>query len=319
MQYLCKRLMRRVRSRRTISKLFSQSRKTYLSGSQSDELISIEQALIEEGRNLRRAKTSESLPWTGIAISGGGIRSAIVGLGAIQALASKDLLKQFDYLSSVSGGGYIATALQWWSWISQKGSLDDTEAQAAPPREFGISPSNFPFGTASAFLGQCDIERSDSPQGKLLSFLRWHGSYLTPGDGITIWSAVAVVLRTLFLNIMTWVPLGVLLFTTLLFFDYKLNKAKFQWVPNPVPDSIIPREWIEGGSELRLHLGFAFLIWASYFIVAFYSIFSLTISALSRTAYDITGEPRFSWGYIVLAAISVCFLGASWVAVVIFL
>ena len=42
-----------------------------------------------------------------LCISGGGIRSATFGLGAIQGLAEYGLLTQFDYLSTVSGGGYI--------------------------------------------------------------------------------------------------------------------------------------------------------------------------------------------------------------------
>src|SRR5262245_7660408 len=40
---------------------------------------------------------------TGIALSGGGIRSATFCLGVLQALAKADLLKRFDYLSTVSG------------------------------------------------------------------------------------------------------------------------------------------------------------------------------------------------------------------------
>jgi hypothetical protein len=43
----------------------------------------------------------------GIALSGGGIRAASVGLGALQALHASPHWKEFDYLSTVSGGGYI--------------------------------------------------------------------------------------------------------------------------------------------------------------------------------------------------------------------
>src|SRR4051812_11677449 len=53
-------------------------------------------------------------PLTGIALSGGGIRSAIFCLGALQALAANKVLPNFDYMSSVSGGGYIHAALQWF-------------------------------------------------------------------------------------------------------------------------------------------------------------------------------------------------------------
>jgi predicted acylesterase/phospholipase RssA len=46
----------------------------------------------------------------GLALSGGGIRSASFCLGALQALDKAGVLKKIDYLSTVSGGGYIATA-----------------------------------------------------------------------------------------------------------------------------------------------------------------------------------------------------------------
>ena len=53
----------------------------------------------------------------GLALSGGGIRSATFALGVLQALAQAELddgkgrktawLRLFDYLSTVSGGGYV--------------------------------------------------------------------------------------------------------------------------------------------------------------------------------------------------------------------
>ncbi len=47
----------------------------------------------------------------GLALSGGGIRSATFSLGVIQALAKHGVLKSVDYLSTVSGGGYIGSCL----------------------------------------------------------------------------------------------------------------------------------------------------------------------------------------------------------------
>ncbi|MFK3968887.1 patatin-like phospholipase family protein, partial [Ensifer adhaerens] len=47
----------------------------------------------------------------GIALSGGGIRSATFSLGVLAALARKNLLPEFDYLSTVSGGGYAGCFL----------------------------------------------------------------------------------------------------------------------------------------------------------------------------------------------------------------
>src|SRR5262245_23841474 len=47
----------------------------------------------------------------GLALSGGGIRSAAFCLGALQALHEGKVLEKVDYLSTVSGGGYIGCSL----------------------------------------------------------------------------------------------------------------------------------------------------------------------------------------------------------------
>ena len=47
----------------------------------------------------------------GLALSGGGVRSATFCLGVVQVLQKKDLLLNFDYLSTVSGGGYLGAFL----------------------------------------------------------------------------------------------------------------------------------------------------------------------------------------------------------------
>lgn len=55
----------------------------------------------------------------GLALSGGGIRSATFSLGLLQGLHEKGLLRIFDYLSTVSGGGYVGG---WWSaWLARDG------------------------------------------------------------------------------------------------------------------------------------------------------------------------------------------------------
>lgn len=47
----------------------------------------------------------------GLALSGGGIRSATFALGVLQALARRDRLRDIDFLSTVSGGGFIGSFL----------------------------------------------------------------------------------------------------------------------------------------------------------------------------------------------------------------
>src|SRR5205823_2656534 len=60
------------------------------------------QAARQEAHRLRLA---------GLAFSGGGIRSATFNLGFLQGLAGLRLLGLFDYLSTVSGGGYVGAWL----------------------------------------------------------------------------------------------------------------------------------------------------------------------------------------------------------------
>jgi hypothetical protein len=47
----------------------------------------------------------------GVALSGGGIRSATFCLGVFRALARMDLLRRIDFISTVSGGGYFGSFL----------------------------------------------------------------------------------------------------------------------------------------------------------------------------------------------------------------
>lgn len=65
----------------------------------------------------------------GLAFSGGGIRSATFNLGVLQALAQMRLLSRFDYLSTVSGGGYIGSWLM--AWTKRRG-LKDVEKRLNP-------------------------------------------------------------------------------------------------------------------------------------------------------------------------------------------
>ncbi|MEP7184325.1 MAG: hypothetical protein ABI767_00690 [Rhodanobacter sp.] len=61
----------------------------------------------------RRRKLSgvdPAQPPIGLALSGGGVRSATFCLGLLRVLAKNGVLHRFDYLSTVSGGGYAGAA-----------------------------------------------------------------------------------------------------------------------------------------------------------------------------------------------------------------
>lgn len=80
-----------------------------------DDINAAERAHITQRRHKTsatstKASTPASAPeynGIGLALSGGGIRSATFCLGVVQTLAARKLLPQFDYLSTVSGGGYL--------------------------------------------------------------------------------------------------------------------------------------------------------------------------------------------------------------------
>ena len=83
---------------------------------------------------------STELGLIGLALSGGGIRSSTFSLGVIQALAKHGVLKKVDYLSTVSGGGFIGSCLS-----SVLNSKDAGSEQDRFPLHYQVG-SNEPLG-----------------------------------------------------------------------------------------------------------------------------------------------------------------------------
>ena len=73
------------------------------------QLLKVEREFIRSKRanNGQSINIEEDL--LGISLSGGGIRSATICLGIIEELNRVNLVEKADYLSSVSGGGYLAS------------------------------------------------------------------------------------------------------------------------------------------------------------------------------------------------------------------
>lgn len=111
----------------------------------------------------------------GLALSGGGIRSATFNLGLLQALAAQGLLKPFGYLSTVSGGGYIGGFL---GRLYHRASEENAQAS--------------PLAVAQ------DVERKlASEEAPIIRWLRDNGRYLAPHGGKDRRFAAAVYLRNL--------------------------------------------------------------------------------------------------------------------------
>jgi hypothetical protein len=126
-----------------------------------------------------------------LCLSGGGIRSATFNLGVLQALAGRRLLGRFDYLSSVSGGGFISGWLS--AWIYRCGSL--LQVETALSSWSNRSESN---------------PQPLEPEAEPLDNLRDFSNYLTPRTGILSldsWGVAAILFRNLLLNWLVMLPI----------------------------------------------------------------------------------------------------------------
>ena len=142
-----------------------------------------------------------------LCISGGGIRSATFGLGVIEGLSKLGLLDKFDYLSTVSGGGYVGSWLT--SWIHRHPSgiagvmadMNAWNAETSAYQKDGTDDTSKPL---------------IRPESDAIRHLRKYGNYLTPKLGALsadTWTGIATYLRNL---VLLWTVLLPLLLGALL-------------------------------------------------------------------------------------------------------
>jgi hypothetical protein len=129
-------------------------------------------------------------PWVS-SLSGGGIRSATFALGALQTLCrlelpvlgtkklTRALIEFIDYLSTVSGGGYIG------SWFVANRKREMQEKKTSPERVL----CNDPCGRPAKY---CDKATEQ------VAHLRRYSHYLNPDPGVMsadTWTIVTIWLR----------------------------------------------------------------------------------------------------------------------------
>lgn len=123
----------------------------------------------------------------GVALSGGGIRSASFCLGVLQALNARGLIRRIDYLSTVSGGGYIgASMVAAMSRVGTEGRFPfskttDTQEQG---------------GNLATTPASSDDVRDSEP----VSHIRDHSRYLIPRGMSDILPSLAIILRGIAVN-----------------------------------------------------------------------------------------------------------------------
>jgi hypothetical protein len=138
-------------------------------------------------------ETAKTMDIHSLAFSGGGIRSATFNLGVLQAFAKAGLLSRFDYLSTVSGGGYVGS---WFvAWIKRAGSVHKISDRLNP-------------------------DRSTDPMADEVRPIRWlrmYSNYLSPSTGIMSvdsWTVGMTITRNMLLN---QILILLMLFTLLVF------------------------------------------------------------------------------------------------------
>lgn len=179
-----------------------------------------ERQFIEKRRENMSCSTGTMVPYpttennlVGLCLSGGGIRSATFNLGFMQALYRYKVLRRVDYLSTVSGGGYIGSCLT--SLLNtETGKMENKEA--VPPQEDGTAPkadhlwdkANFPFSKPADNSNNFSGMAERAP----VRHLRYFSNYLTAeGNPLQKYlGPVLAVTRGLLFNLLLIAPFIIL-------------------------------------------------------------------------------------------------------------
>jgi hypothetical protein len=149
---------------------------------------------VDQRRTLYQVAAPRGQNAVGLALSGGGIRSATFSLGVVQVLAERGLFKDVDFLSTVSGGGYTGAFLTTRLGRRQHHS---------------------------------DIASPYGPDPRAIRYLRQHAKYLAAIDLKQSWSMVTATLAGMLLN---WsVPILVVIVAAILAVEYRTWLPRIPW------------------------------------------------------------------------------------------
>jgi hypothetical protein len=237
----------------------------------------------------------------GIALSGGGIRSATFCLGVFQALAQVGRLAGIDYISTVSGGGYFGSFL---GRLYQRRQIENGE-QVRSLLDPTASPAQRPAAIPD-----------------VVGWLRENGRYLSPSGAGDLLINAAIMLRN-------WVTIQVVLasFILLVLVSGQLPRLALElWTsgasavqPSAAGCRDVPcgSSWL-WWSQWIVVPGFTLVWWAAPFAWAFWLIgrskhrrivewpvWGLVLTAVVAAGLLVQGKP-FVWvGIGVLVAIGV--------------
>jgi Patatin-like phospholipase len=142
----------------------------------------------DTSRLVAKPEPGKMIDVVGLALSGGGIRSSAICLGVLQALNHHDLIKRIDYLSTVSGGGYIGSSLT-------------ATMTCAKEFVFGQTP-------VAGSVAERASEISDTPA---VGHIRNYSNYLIPAGARDLLTGIAIVVRGLVANLSLTLPVVLVL------------------------------------------------------------------------------------------------------------
>ncbi|MFN2258341.1 MAG: patatin-like phospholipase family protein, partial [Parasphingopyxis sp.] len=247
------------------------------------DILQAETTYLHERRKAkfrRRHKVQEPPPGapelarelTGLAISGGGVRSASFAIGVMQGLHEKGILDRFDYMSTVSGGGYAGGALTWF--LSYNRASNDDHAQ-----RYWLQGRNFPFSPNREL--PTEPENPGLKYGREnIDFIRQRSAYLEPGAGLTKLSAASVMLRGTFISLVAYI------------FIFALVYSAFELVSHWIWQGIIVRLPLAVGAFLK-EIGLSTFLLVAATMLALTLLLWLLYSILSaiilerRAAYSL--------------------------------
>jgi hypothetical protein len=160
-----------------------------------------EESTIERRRTHIYQNAGPASRW-GLALSGGGIRSATFCLGVLQALAKakfsvptepnakndEPLLARFDYLSTVSGGGYVGG---FYSALFRVRKDENATPESKAKDAYAALKIDPPGRFDEGQIRSVTPNPADTP----LRWLRENGRYLAPADSGDLFTDVAIAIR----------------------------------------------------------------------------------------------------------------------------
>jgi len=217
----------------------------------------------------RRRHGVSGADYLALALSGGGIRSASFGLGVMQALVSAGALNRLDYLSTVSGGGYIGSSL---TWFLHNGLPDGRPA--------GTDTSNFPFGQPQT--GARIAKSVDSAnRNAVLDFIRQRGNYLVPTKLLGLPSLTAFALRASLVSLLAYFLLTAIVMVVLIRLQL-FEPINLTGVPLP--------------EKLAAVVGQNSFLFAAFVVVALFAVVSVVYSLVTRVGSGSYSGRTFSQG-----------------------